>query len=154
MSFSKIKPLLFALVLAISLPSWAGLKELAEAKSQNYQTLLKYYGSLHANAKAKDAKTFCAKVAASKPVLEQIFEDDNLLIDALREVNDQDYYDYATHLEENSFSPLFSYGAHSNLCQTGNFGNFEETIQSSHYHVVNINFLILNHQIWRESYGL
>jgi hypothetical protein len=127
------------------------LKQLLEQKSQHYQELNSYYRSLLGSVKINDDKLFCQQVLNSVNLLNGIFEDDLILIKMLRTSTDVDFLEYATHLEENSFSPLFSSHAYQELCDLGQREEILGLTISLQYHVMNIDYLNLSHQLFSES---
>ena len=144
--------LICLLFFLLSSSVWASLKDLVETKSKNYQSLDLYYNSLLDRVIAKDTKSFCSQVFNEYSTLVRIFNDDNFLITELRHSTNTDYLDYATHLEENSYSPLFSYGSFQDACEKNptSILNLSEALK---YDIMNINFLSENHQQWRDAYG-
>lgn len=147
----RLKSTVFFLALLFSTVSVAGLQELVELKSNNYIVLSHHYESLLTGIKQNEDKLFCKIIQESQPVLEQIFYDDVNLVKELRQT--PDYREYATHIEDNSFSPLFSHASHEETCANGDFEQRSSIIQSLEYHVMNINYLNLTHEMWREAYG-
>ena len=132
--------------------AWASLKDLVEKKSKNYQSFELYYISLLNQVIAKDTNSFCSQVTSEYSVLVQIFNDDNALISELRHSSNPDFLDYATHLEENSYSPLFSYGSFQDAC-VNNPSAILKLSESLGYDIENIRFLEENHQQWLDAYG-
>lgn len=147
----RLKSSVLAFALFFSTMAVAGLHEMVELKSNNYLVLSQHYQSILSNIKKNDDKLFCKIVLDSQPVLEQIFYDDVNFVKALRQTSD--YREYATHIEDNSFSPLFSHASHKETCANGDFEQRSSIIQSLEYHVMNIDYLNLTHEMWRDAYG-
>lgn len=115
------------------------LKEMLALKSSNYVVLKTFYTRL--KGLLQKEKEFCAYAASQRPLLEQIFYDDRALIGELRNTSNPDYREYATHLEDNSYSPLFSLESFRNLCE-GQQSEIRKLDQSLQYHVMNIDYLL------------
>ncbi len=147
----RLKSTVLFLALLFSTLSVAGLQEQVELKSNNYFVLSHHYQSLLTGIKQNDDKLFCKIIQDSQSVLEQIFYDDGNLVKELRQT--PDFREYATHIEDNSFSPLFSHASHKETCANGDFEQRSSIIQSLEYHVMNIDYLSLTHEMWREAYG-
>lgn len=135
-----------------SFSSWANLSEHLATKTKNYDVLIEYYSDLLEHIKRKDPKSFCLQVKNFYEPLVQILNDDALLIQELYKVENPDYVAYASHLEENIASPLFSYGAHMDTCENSGPETVLELRQSMEYHVTNIDYLKLHHQMWVMGY--
>lgn len=127
------------------------LKQLLEQKSLHYQELNSYYRSLLGSVKINDDKLFCQQIRNNVNLLNSIFEDDHVLIKFLRTSSDVDFLEYATHLEENAFSPLFSSHSYQELCHLGQREEILGLTISLQYHVMNIDYLNLSHQLFSES---
>ncbi len=127
------------------------LKQLLEQKTFHYQELDIYYRSLLASVKTDNDNLFCQQVRNSVNLLNGIFEDDLVLIKSLRTSTNVDFLEYATHLEENSFSPLFSSLSYQGLCDQGQRSEILGLKVSLQYHLMNIDYLNLSHQLFSES---
>lgn len=140
------------ITLLFSAPAWANLKTLLDKKTSNYSFLNNHYSSLLKAAQNNNGATFCTLVADSYGALVEILNDDGELINELRKVDHPDYYEYATQLEENIASPLFSYGAYMDTCQNGDTTNISRMNQALQYHVMNIDYLKMIHLMWIEGF--
>lgn len=125
-------------------------KQLAK-KSDNYATLRKYYSSLLAQVNIQDDKLFCGQVFTTVPVLNQIFMDDQALIKTLRTSQDLDFREYATIIEDNSSTPLFSSHAYRQMCDEQNRESIFNLVQSLQYHVMNIDYLSMSNLLFWQS---
>ena len=88
-----------------------------EKKNENYTVLRKHYSTLLANINIQNDQLFCTHVKNSLPVLTAIFEEDQKLVVELRRSQNPDFREFAQHIEDNSYSPLFSYQAYLSLCE-------------------------------------
>ena len=131
--------------------SQVSLRELLEQKSIHYSELNLYYKNLLKAVKASQEKYFCQEVFGKVKLLNGIFQDDLVLIKLLRTSNDSDYLEYATHLEENSFSPLFSSLSHRELCDQNRREDILALTQSLEYHVMNIDYLSMTNILFLGS---
>lgn len=135
-----------------AIPAFANLRTLLDKKTSNYIFLEKHYSSLIKAIDKNDASLFCQSVKNSYSTLVEILNDDGELINELRKVDHPDYYEYATQLEENIASPLFSYGAYMDTCQNGDTTNISRMNQALQYHVMNIDYLKMIHLMWIEGF--
>lgn len=120
-------------------------------KTENYLVLRKHYSTLQTHVTAKNVAQFCEEVQRSLPVINQIYEDDQVLIKELRVGNNETFSEYAKHIEENSYSPLFTYTAYSDLCAQGNQGSILNLAQSLTYHLMDIDYLSMTNQLFSQS---
>lgn len=153
MNFIKVIFVLVACSLSVAFASDSDLNKLLEKKSSNYQLLHDYYSALLQNVNRAEIKSFCTHVQDNEPVLISIFEDDQILIKSLRKSSNPDHLEYATQLEENSYSPLFSSAAHTDLCNNrpDEILNLKVSLQ---YHVMNIDYLNTVNELFRETIEL
>lgn len=140
-------------LLTFSLSSWSQAMDHLKQRERNYTFLEKYYQKLLNFAEEDELKSFCGTLEENLDSLTKILEDDNRLISALRSSSSEDFWEYATHLEENSSSPLFSYYSHKNLCENYQAGELRKSIQALVYHVMNVQYLKRTHAFWIEAYG-
>lgn len=118
-----------------------GLRQQLEQKANQYNELNLYYKNLLKAVKANQDIFFCQEVFSTMQLLNSIYQDDMVLIKTLRTSTDSDHLDYATHLEENAFSPLFSSLSHRELCDQNRREDILGLAQSLEYHVMNIDYL-------------
>lgn len=126
----------------------SSLKELLQLKSANYIVLKDFYS--HLKGLIRSEEQFCSYAASQRPVLEQIFYDDRALIGELRNTPNEDYREYATQIEENSASPLFSLESFRNLCENQQ-SDIRKLDQSLQYHVMNVEYLRNLNELFMES---
>lgn len=126
----------------------AGMPELLALKQKNYATTLMHYQTMYKLAQLGNFKSFCGRAEAITPVLNQILNDDHQLIAELKKVQDQDYYDYAKHLDDNSLSDLFANHIYLERCEQGRFEPVAEMLTSLNYSVMNVEYLSLTHGFW------
>ncbi len=138
--------------LLFSINVFAGLKEELGKKTENYNFLHAHYQDLLATVSSNNGEVFCTKIKNSYEKLVSILNDDVALIGELRKINHPDYYEYATQLDENSASPLFSYAAYTDTCQNGDRSNIIRMKQSMEYQVMNIEYLKMIHLMWIEGF--
>jgi hypothetical protein len=148
----KIKLLSFFIIGLLSLPAFANLRTQLDKKTANYNYLINHYSELLKAISKNDASLFCKTVEKSYDDLVVILNDDGELIKELRRVDHPDYHEYATQLEDNIASPLFSYGASMDTCQNGDLSNITRMHQSMQYHVMNIDYLKMIHLMWIEGF--
>lgn len=140
------------ILFVFAIPAFANLRTLLDKKTSNYIFLEKHYSSLIKAIDKNDVSLFCQSVKNSYSTLVEILNDDGELINELRKVDHPDYYEYATQLEENIASPLFSYGAYMDTCQNGDTTNISRMNQALQYHVMNIDYLKMIHLMWIEGF--
>lgn len=145
------KTLITALFL-FSMTAVASLKDQLHKKTANYDYLLNHYSALLKATQNHDGITFCQIVAKSYDKLVSILEDDGQLINELRKSDHPDYQEYATQLDDNIASPLFSYGASMDTCQNGDLSQISRMTQSMQYHVMNIDYLKMIHLMWIDGF--
>jgi hypothetical protein len=127
------------------------LKPLLELKSNHYLELNLYYTSLSKAVKTGQDKLFCQEVRGNVDLLNSILEHDLVLIKTLKTFTDSDYLNFATHLEENSFSPLFSSLSHRELCDQSRQEDILGLALSLEYHVMNIDYLYMSNLLFMGS---
>lgn len=147
-----MKTTLFLLLLSLtSFAATSDLEKQLEKKSSNYTQLRHYYSTLLAKVNIKDDKAFCVQVESGVPLLNLMFEDDQQLITALRMYQDTDFREYATHIEENSFSALFSSHAYGEMCEAQQREKILSLMQSLQYHVMNVDYLSMSNVLFWQS---
>lgn len=143
--------LFFILFSFSSLAVASDIEKQLEKKSVNYTLLRKYYSTLLAHVNTQDDKLFCSHVQNSVPLLNLVFEDDQQLIRALRTSQDIDFREYATLIEENSMTPLFSSHAYTDLCDNNQREKILSLVQSLQYHVMNVDYLSMSNLLFWQS---
>ena len=144
--------LAFSFFTFLNLPAQAGLPELVTQKTSNYNDLSIHYKLLLNSIERRNNSEFCSLVKDSYDNLVKIFYEDFELIDELREPRDEDFFAYAAELEENAYSPLFTYTAYLSACSEPDFNAASYTFSAKN-NITNINYLGLLHKQWREAYG-
>ena len=136
--------------LSVAFASDADLNKLLEKKSSSYDFLHVYYSKLLEKVNQRDSGSFCTYVENNEPSLITIFEEDQVLIKTLRKSSNPDQLEYATQVEENSYSPLFSSTAYKDICNNrqDEILNLKTSLQ---YHVTNIDYLKTLNELFRES---
>lgn len=122
-------------------------KKLLENKKLNYITMDKMYLELKTPINAQDKKVFCDIVNNNIDHINNIYTQDTKLVIHLRE---NEYFDYAKHLEENAATDLLSYYSYRNLCKEVTI-NFADLKQSFERNIINLNFLKMYHQQFMAS---
>ena len=135
-----------------SVSAWAGLRDQLNTKTSNYNYLQTHYSSLLKLSQSNEGKKFCQTVSDSYNTLVEILNNDGELINELRKIDHPDYQEYATQLEENIASPLFSYGAYMDTCENGDLSDITRMNQAIQYHVMNIEYLKMIHLMWIEGF--
>ena len=128
------------------------LSEPVKAKTQNYQYLKKHYQELLSDLQPLNSQAFCNRVLNSYSKLSQVFNDDVQLIQELRKDSNVDFREYATEIEDNSYSPLFAYNAYLDVCSQSDF-DFTKLKLGVRNNIVNIDYLSQLHEQWILAYG-
>jgi len=123
--------------------------ELLILKKKNYQVMKSHYSDLKADLENGNGEKFCKKAASIVPDLYTINDNDRDLFFSLKEYENPDFDDYATHLNENSRSDIFNFSYFESKCNNddalavlSSFGRTE----------MNLQFLIMTHNLWIESF--
>lgn len=124
---------------------------LLEKKDANFTILRKFYSSLLANVRTQNDQLFCTNISNSVPTLTAIFEDDQLLVRALRRIQDPDFHEYAKHVDDNSRSPLFSYSSYVSLCDPRDRQSILSLVKSLEYYVMNVDYLSMSNLLFWQS---
>lgn len=127
------------------------VETLLQKKDANYTTLRKFYSTLLANVRVQNDQLFCTNIKSSVPTLTAIFEDDQLLVRALRRSQNPDFLEYAQHVDDNSRTPLFSYSAYLSLCEPQDRQAILRLDQSLQYHVMNVDYLSMSNLLFWQS---
>lgn len=149
----QLKSLLLVLLLGLSLPAWAGLRDMVELRTKNYVTLSGHYEQLLKSLHGENAKLFCSLVDEIFPVLSQILEDDNKFVKELIRTWSEDHSRYAEHIKDNSSSPLLSYYSRRNACRNNDLGSLSDLIKYVNNDIINVSYLSSAHRLWQEAYG-
>jgi hypothetical protein len=150
---SMIMKKLTIMLLMTSSLSWGALDDHLEKRGTNYQILKKHYSSLLSDVADERPHMFCEKVYGIIPTLNQIFMDDQDLISDLRRRSESYFIDYAIHLEDNSFSPLFSANTYKELCLHDNHALILNLSRALTYHITNVDYLKMHHDLWSSTFG-
>lgn len=146
-----MKYFFFALLLSFNVFASDELIAHLKQKDANYTSLKEHYATLATHVKAKDAEKFCACVKKSRKALDQIFADDQELMKALRSFENEDYTDYAKQIEDNIYSPLFSYTAYTDMCQRARHESIFNLTISLQFHAVNVDYLKLSNLLFWQT---
>jgi hypothetical protein len=142
----------FILGLLVSFSVFAtGLEAQLEKKNENYTVLRKHYSTLLANINIQNDQLFCTTVKNSVSVLTAIFEEDQKLVVELRRSENIDFREFAQHIEDNSYSPLFSHQAHLGLCERQDRQTILSLKQSLQYHVMNVDYLSMSNLLFWQT---
>lgn len=147
-----MKILIPALILAINTFA-QDLGVVLNKKTGNYLMLTSLYEELLEEAHKNDAEAFCEVNDESRSGLEKILDDDNKLIRTLRTYQTPDMQNYATEMEENIATPLFSYHAYQDMCQRLENGFPNNLIKPLKGHLINLEFLSMKHEFFIDAYG-
>jgi hypothetical protein len=130
----------------------ADLNQSLKLKEAHLQFMAAYYEKLFEAAQAKDFQGFCESAKTIAPTLGQNLKDDQVLIQALYQVHDEDYFEYGKTIEENSLSDYFANFSHLDRCEKENFEPRADFLQALQYNVVNVQYLGMNHELWMSAH--
>lgn len=117
-------------------------KKLLENKNKNYITMKKIYLELKTPITKQDKNTFCTIVNNNIEHMSNMYSQDTKLVIHLRE---NEYFEYAKHIEENSATDLLTFFSYRNICNESSI-NFAELKESLDRNLINLNFLTMYHQ--------
>jgi hypothetical protein len=121
-------------------------RELLKNKTQNYQTVGKFYETTRSLIQNNKTEKFCSEVKEIYKGLFSILEQDNILIVHLKSFNDFDINNYATHLIENSRSDIFSFYILLSRCEQNTHKPISQFNKGLDGSVLNLKILKMYHQ--------
>lgn len=140
-----MKLLILFLVISTNVFAYDVDPDLLNLKTDNYLVVEKIYQKLEIEAINNNVQEFCVIANDSYKEMYKIFEDDFRLINHLRDFQDEYLSSYASHLDENSRSDLFTLAMFIDSCQDPNQMNLGQYKQTFQYIYMNHNFLKIYH---------
>jgi len=139
--------ILIILLLSINTFAQSDLYQLLKLKDTNFVKVSSLYKSLKSHAMKEDKDKFCKLIDTNISSLEDIYQDDFKLNQALISEDQEHTLEYAQKIKDNSRSDLFSFHIYSDLCK-------ENRIRPVARHILTIERSITNTEILRRSHLL
>lgn len=125
------------------------LAQLLKTKKNNYSQVLNSYIDLEDSLRKRDINKFCLSVVNLKQSFYEVYAEDMKLAWSLVSFNNQDFLNYANHIDENSKSDIFNLNYFQNLCEKN---RALDALKSFSGIYMNQSFLRMTHSIWMESF--